>query len=237
MKRSCLILSSFCCLLLLAGETRVRASVVTDQVNLNTQGGRFTSGTAYAQTFTVGVAGNLVEIDLEMFNFFGAATDTITLDVRSILSGFGTSTVALGGTNLATVTLPTLPASGNAFVLEQFNFSGTPIAVNVNDELAFVLHASVGNSYEVGVNNSPSYFPRGSDYSGTNAGPSYGLTLGGASESLAFQTLVDTPAQVPEPGSLALLSLAAASAAGYAWRRNRRNPVKSAAQLPLPVAR
>ena len=177
-----------------------RAAVVLDQQYLVTDGSydAFTDGSGFqrAETFTVGVAGTLSEIDI-----FLVATATFTgFNILSTSAGVPTTVLTTGAllssssTEAAfTVSLPV--TVGEVLAIEPVT-SGQQLAWRA---ISSNTYAGGGDFYlnpPFGVNN---------------------FTSSGTGED--FQTFVTTPAAAPEPASLLLLGPALVGMA--ALRRGR----------------
>lgn len=171
-----------------------------------------TSQTVY-QTFTVGIAGLLTQIDVEV----GNSTDPTPIepiDLALTATSGGVPTASLASASLAP------PALGET-VFRSADLSGAGISVTVGQVLAIRLSSTTSGGYQ--------WFQSGDTYPG-------GLqfvehipppTVGGdpltafPDTDMAFRTFVD-PAPVPEPGTLLLLGSGLGSFGAVAWRRHRR---------------
>jgi hypothetical protein len=185
-----------------AGMTsNARAAAVLDQQYLVTDGARtgFTndSGFRRAETFTVGVAGTLSEIDI----FLSATTTFTGFNILSTSAGVPTTTVLTTGT---------LSSSSST----EADFT-TSLPVTVGEVLA-IEPVTSGEQDEWRAISSNTYAGGGDFFINPHAGVN-DFTSSGSGDN--FQTFVTTAAAVPEPASLLLLGSAMAGMA--ALRRGR----------------
>lgn len=142
-----------------------------------------------AQTFTVGLAGLFDSIDVRLLG--GGVTEARILATTGgvPIGGVGGSTVLASSSLVSMV--------GNLF---SFDFSASNLAVNVGDILAIEL---IGGGTWSGT-------PTGSYAGGSDNFFNSGYTntwTSNLSWDMDFRTYVDVPTGVPEPGTLALLSM------------------------------
>jgi hypothetical protein len=161
-----------------------------------------------AQTFTVGITGILTEVDVYLVRN-GPILSDLHLDIRPTINGVPTAddSAALGS-----VTVP-VPALGITPKFVNFDVSSLGIHVFQSDVLAIVLS---GNAQWWG--NFGNLYARGAAFGRTPPNdflPVLGcptvFCTGGSPEPIDvnFRTFVEsTPAAVPEPGTLALMSSA-----------------------------
>ena len=193
------------------------AAPVLDQSTLGPDVGNSAtmSFNAFAQTFTVGIAGTLTGVAFGVFDK-GETGGALVAEIRTTAAGAPTSTV------LASVSLdpsqikdpiPTLPVG--AADLNPIDLSLFDIQVSVGDVLALVLFLD-----PTSANYSVSAFLPDSYAGGTAYGQS---ALGFESfegPDLPLQTFVE-PRAIPEPTSLALV-LGAIGGIGLAMRRRAK---------------
>ncbi len=215
-------------LLLVGGIGEVRASVILDQSNTSNDGyidAGFSALGWSAQTFTVGISGQLDHIEVDIY-LRQSVPGSIQLDLLSTIAGVPTSTV-LGATSVPNSSVPYLfpdPPVHHAFVT--FDFAALNVNVTQGEVLAIALRSSdpqlIGGWMGCGTNQyaGGEFFI---DYSTAHVGwVAYG------SGDLRFRTYVDTPDDgdgnnvVPEPAALAVWSFLAIAGIGYGWRRRRK---------------
>jgi hypothetical protein len=196
--------------------TSAAAAPVLDQQTTGSSGnGTFieTSATFFqelAQTFTVGLAGELVQVNVAL-GISGSRTNlgTLTLHLRE-----GDGTNFPSGPDLATVSVAasTFPNFSSATPFASFDLSTFDVDVDLGDFLAVVLtHDASGDvTWEHDAGNAD-YLGGTGIFRNSNGGQA--LTV-----DFRFQTFVE-PAVVPEPGTLTLLS---AGLVGIGWVRRRR---------------
>jgi len=174
----------------------------------------------FAQTFTVGVAGILSSVELEIF---GSANTEVTIDVRGTTS-LGVPSLS---DNLADqLARATISAPGTQLPLTNINILSFEIAVHSGDVLALVLHGINVHNWLLGLGEDATY---GGGQAFLREGPSW-KTWGevfhepGTPADFHFQTFV---APVPEPGTAAVLVIALGGLTAHGWRRSRRPPSES----------
>jgi hypothetical protein len=156
-----------------------------------------------AQTFEVGVTGQLTSISV-FVEVFSPVTGNLDLD-----------------TPLASASLPAsavpLASNGGGFV--NFDLSSFNIQVTAGEELAIDLHASPGASVFgwLGANNDP--YPNGESYERVIGNHDW---VGSSGTDLGFQDFVNPGvAAVPEPSTFVLLASGCVGLLGYGWRRRK----------------
>jgi hypothetical protein len=128
-------------MLVVLGAVPARAQTL-DQSQLTQNTAACAQGSAFpfsfAQTFTAGLTGDLVRVDLEIFHGAGGPTQPLTVEIRTV----DTITFKPTGTVLASETLlpgdvPTAPGSGLTTVLID-----PPVAVTAGTQYAIVLYTA-----------------------------------------------------------------------------------------------
>ena len=198
----------------LAAPQASAAPILDQSFDANPAGGNFVLGITsagavedLAQTFTAGLTGDLVQVDVQIWNLisFGvpSATGDITLEIQTTSGG------APSGTVLATETIMSVsvPTTGGTVPFTNVVLSA-PFGVTAGDILAIVLLYSGPGNYLWRFSGGDLYAP-GGIFPRLNAGSWVGPFGDGG-----FQTWVD----VPEPSALLLLSLGAL----VVLRRRRR---------------
>lgn len=158
-------------------------------------GGYFlNSASPFAQTFTAGITGQVTQVNVRAFNYFGAATAPLQLDLYSI---GGPYPEALQ-TNLASGSISqALVPSTSGFV--SFDLTAANASLVAGQQYAIVISTTSGFSYEWEGSASGTYA------GGSGRTPSGGnlyYTLAGQNFDFGFQTFVNP---VPEPTTVALL--------------------------------
>jgi hypothetical protein len=136
MKCATWMLSAFA--LLLCDIGRVKADLILDQSFSPNSSGGYTlgkTGNTYAQTFTVGVAGQLAEVDVDIYRRF--ATDNLIAQIVGTTNGVPNGTI-LASQSIAIASLP----AGQSWV----SFTNLPINVTVGEVLAIELSTGQGSS-------------------------------------------------------------------------------------------
>jgi hypothetical protein len=176
-------------------------------------GGVVHSNASWSQSFTAGMAGTLDRVEVRVFRN-GTPSDDLTLEIRTLLSGWPTSTVLTS----ASVGPGSIPdgAAAAAFV----NFDFTDIAINIGDEYAIVLTSGTPDTALYGWEGK-----RADEYPGGRATKSsFGNPWQAANVlDLGFKTYVDpSGGVVPLPAACWLgLGLLAALGAGRRVPRRR----------------
>jgi len=213
--------ASAAALLLLSAQTAT-ADVVLDQSSVPESGLAFpitASGASLlsfglGQSFTVGVDGVLDHVDVGVFNFSTASTNTLTFKV---LANDGAE---LFSEALSPTLVPDLVVGGTDWAeLLSVSVRGAGIQVAAGDQLQWALFASGSSHFNQALVHDANYVPIG--YDGGNA-TIYGFVPGAWHQpgiDYAFRTYVDTA--VPEPAAWALMILGFGGA-GVAMRRHRR---------------
>ena len=172
------------------------STILLDQQNL-VAGGAF-NAPVLAQTFTVGISGQLVGVDISS----SFTTNTGTLYITGTVAGVPDLNQVLASTAIPPLSSGTLV---NGF---QPTFLFSPVTVNTGNVLAIVMYIPGAGG---GVNN----LVLGGAYSGGTAfqgfdGPPILNSFAALNTSLdfAFRTYVDTgsPIATPEPGTMVLFA-------------------------------
>jgi hypothetical protein len=165
----------------------------------NVGGFTFNSTNPLAQTFTVGITGQLTQADIRAYNFFGGANAPLTLAIYTVNPGIPFPSL---GSLLATASLPqsSVPST-SGFV--GFDYSASPPSVTTGQVLAMVASTTGSFSY-LWEGRTPGLYPAGQAHSvsgttlfNTGAGPTF---------DFGFRTFVRP---IPEPGTLLLAGGAA----------------------------
>lgn len=194
------------------------AIVVLDQDHIVSGGNTFSSlseaGFGRAQTFTVGVAGTLDSIDVDILSLGGSPLMRILGTTGGVPDGG-----AAGSTVLASSS--SFLSIGN---IHTFDFSGDNLLVDIGDIFAIEV---IGSGQWRGIGGDGSSYPDGSDFffNTTFASIENWTASGGFDNS--FRTFVDTGAvavAVPEPSTAALGIAGLGAFAWCRWRRGRARP-------------
>jgi PEP-CTERM motif len=199
------------------------AGPVLDQVldpgPIPTSNAGFDNHTLRAQTFTVGLAGTLAEIDVDV-EVFLPIVGNLVMEVRPTdANGFPAVTGFLAQRSVPATSVPG-PLSGGGFVA--FDVSSSAIPVTVGEKLAIVLYSDTPNGPIYGwLGTYPGDpYPAGSNFVKSPSDTQWLDTGGPNGGDFGFKTYVN-PAAVPEPASIALLATALAGLA-VQWRRRRK---------------
>ena len=175
-----------------------------------------------AQTFTAGLTGTLDSIALRLFRSdFADVAQSFTVAIHDTAAGTPGSSI-LGSTTMA---LGALPTSGAEFT--SFDFSALGIAMNTGVSYAIVLSTTHPLLYSPGWSGrrDSSSYTGGEMFLSNNGGstwtPQGSVGPGSPGFDGFFRTFVETT-QVPEPSTLALLSIGFFGM-GLARRRMRRS--------------
>ena len=184
-----------------------KAGAVLDQQYFATTSGEhaaFTYGSGFrrAETFTVGVAGTLSEIDI----FLSSTTTFTGFNILSTSAGAPTATVLTTGTLLSSL-------------LTEAAFS-VSLAVTVREVLA-IEPITLGEQDNWRGIESNTYAGGGDFFLNTQFGVNNFKSSGIGDD---FQTFVSIPAAIPEPASLLLFGAALAGVAASRRERGRALP-------------
>jgi hypothetical protein len=175
-----------------------------------------------AQTFTVGIAGRLTEIDV-LIETFGSEGSKLFLDLLPTINGVPVNDDEL---RLARLSLSTdAPATPLAFV--GFDVRPFGIMVAPDDILAIALHVT-GSSATVWYGQEVNGYSRGEHFvrspNGTNGLPTTWSSFPGGFIDTGFKTFVDpSPSPTPEPCTLLLI----ATAPAWLWLRGMRKHARA----------
>jgi len=177
----------------------------------------FTGGTipvSWAQTFTVGITGQLTGVDILVQK--SAPTMPLLFDLRTTIAGVPTLADA-GGNILASISIPGASVPSPAAYLP-LDVTGAGIFVSAGDVLAIVLRSNGAISEYGWLGTRADGYAGGQAWLRLTGGWGTNVTI----HELDFNTYV-TPAgtgdqTIPEPASLLLL---AAGLGVVAWRRRR----------------
>jgi len=189
-----------------SAQLPARAATLLDQSYLvsNLQS-TFTSpgGFRVAETFTVGIAGTLSEIDVFLAFQGGLLTG---MNILSTSGGVPTSTV------LGTGTFQSIDASGKAV------FTAS-LSVTVGEVLAIEPTANI--SFAGWSGHFPSTYAGGQQF--VDAGSGFAATdFIGNSVASDFQTFVTTPSDTPLPTALPLFATGLGGLSWLGWRRKKK---------------
>ncbi len=190
-----------------------QAAPIEDQSNLLTNSSfLITDELNHAQTFTVGLAGQLTRIDVGL----NPSSGILSVDLTDTIAGEPGSTV------LASDTFSAGFSTGPG--LYSFDFTPFNVMVNVGDVLAFSLAGDPGSAFGVFAFDGDAY-PGGLDFNRVNSvGPSW-VDFSSSQVDLRFRTWVDpdaSPTAVPLPAALPLLAGGLGLMGFMGWRRKRK---------------
>jgi hypothetical protein len=171
------------------GITQVAAAGTLDQSQTNTNGGDVGIGgiAQHAQTFTAGLSGNLVQVNLFLARGSGRFTPNgdLTVEIRSTVAGmppFGP---------LATATVPVASVPTTSGWVSVSNWSPAPAPSSAGTQYAIVLSAPTttcdGCSYLWRAGDTADPYPRGDPFFSSNGGLTWTVD---ATFDFAFQTFV-----------------------------------------------
>ena len=167
-----------------------------------------------AQTFTVGLAGTLARVDVDILRQASVGNGPLLFDVRAT-TGSG-APIENNATTLASFTVPaaTVPTTFGFFSVDVSAFG---IPVTPGEILAIVLRGTRTDTDYEWVGGFPNPYPAGAAYfRNASAGfPTWTL----AGDDLGFKTFV---AVAPAPSTVVLLGAGLAALGGVAWRRRHR---------------
>lgn len=158
---------------------------------------------AHAQSFTVGIAGQLTSMELQIrkTNLDPPVSD-LTFDILSFMGGIP-SGPALASGSIAAASVPDLDFTDDSFV--SVDLSSFNIFVGVGEVLAIALTYLDSGSYNWLSTPVGNFYGAGSQFVSLPPGP-FDVEL--VNGDLGFRTFVDpdATAPVPEPGTLATLA-------------------------------
>ncbi len=196
-----------------------RADLLDQSVVVNNYQGDLTiySDRSYAQTFTVGLAGELSRVGFQVYRTTGATGD-LTLQILSTDGGTPSpnSTPPLFETIVPIGDLPTIDDPNSAVPITLVDVSSANIAVTPGQVLAIALRSPNGSGsppWTLWRMTADSY-AGGSSFTQTINSTTWGpSTILGPGQDGGFQAYVNA---VPEPSSLALVLI---GGLGWAGRR------------------
>jgi hypothetical protein len=189
----------------LVAARHANAAVVLDQQNVFVSAIGDTANAfsqEVGQTFTVGVAGELAQVDVYLARF-PFTTDNLVFRLYNTTSGLPNAQL---GTDL---TLPPAAVSTTAADFESFDVSAFNLNVNVGDVLAFSIISTGSTSYILPFSETQLYAGGQPVRRVMNAPPDPWQPNPGVVRDYGFRTYVDA---VPEPTGLAPLLVACALA-------------------------
>jgi hypothetical protein len=159
-----------------------------------------------SQTFTVGLAGLLSQVDLQIYKNTGATGD-LTFEILATSGGVPVpdSTPPLFQTVIPLSSLPTIDDPNLNVHLTSVEVSSAGIIVTPGEVLGLALRSphSSGSPPWTAWRSGPDQYPRGAEYIEQNNATSWSpLLFAGQGQDGGFQTWV---ASVPEPSSIVLL--------------------------------
>ena len=204
--------------LLLCAPLRVGAALMMDQEVLpGSPIGAYTdtkSSVQHAQTFTVGVGGQLTRLDLYVYRD-SLTTDELEFDLRPVLAGTPSENdgTALASFNIGAASVGTV---AGGFITLNLGLYG--INISPGEMYSIVLQSEGGYTW-VGPNEffTPTYMPGDPFHRRTDIEPLTWTMSSADGFDQAFTTYVTTAA--PEPSALTLLALAGAALALVRRRR------------------
>ncbi len=210
------------------GQLTAEAGSVLDQSHMPNPAdgalviGTHTSWSAFgAQTFQVGMSGDLDRVDVLVRRDKTSATQPLVLDIRTTVSGAPSLGDNLSGANIlahASLSAAGIPLQTPGWVT--FDLSGAPASVTTGDVLAIVLRSADTNHYSWLSGSVPGYS------SGSNwfkaAGETSWSPMPVVGRDFGFKTWVSAPSTVPLPaGGLLGLGLLGGLAAVRLLRRRK----------------
>lgn len=198
--RGCLILLTLCLIGLLGAPSP--GVVVLDQQNVFTSsigdtGNGFSQ--EIGQTFTVGVEGQLTQVDVYLARF-PFTTDNLVFRLYSTSGGLPSSQL---GTDLL---LAPAAVSTTAAEFESFDVTSFGVSVDVGDVLAFSITSTASTSYILPFSETSLYAGGAPVRRVLNVPPDPWQFSPGVVRDYGFRTFVDA---IPEPSALGGLLLAA----------------------------
>lgn len=173
----------------------------------------FSVGPQEAQVFTVGLAGNLVQIDVNLERPTIIPVGNLFFDIVNASGGvppLANAPVLASGS----VPLASIPASATSDSLTGFS-----IPVSVGQQLAIVLTTDEFFFDPAWLFQDGGTYPNGEAFARHSSPPN--SPWFDQSGDFLFQTFVDPTAATPEPSAIALFGLGLAGMLGYGWRRRR----------------
>jgi len=169
-----------------------------------------------AQTFTVGIAGTLARVEVDIRRDDNTVIEPLLFDVRATTAGgapIESNSTTLASVSIAAASIPVTPGFVSVDV-SAFGIPVTPgeiLAIVLRkpglDDVDYIWFGGEGNPY-----------PAGSEYSRITAGGTWTASEG---NDLGFRTFV-TVSAVPAPSGVVLLGMGVSVLAGVTWRRHRR---------------
>jgi hypothetical protein len=210
-----------------------RAALILDQVfdPGPSRVGSVSSGVSLdipkAQTFTVGLAGVLVRVDVDIVR---QGIGPLLVDVRATTGGDAPGNgapIENDATTLASLTIPaaTVPTTLGFFSVD---VSGFGIAVTRGEILAIVLRGTRLDTDYGWAGFTPNPYPAGAAYF-RNASAGFPTWTPEHVDDLGFKTFVaaapgcggDAACRAPAPSTVVLFGAGLAALAGVTWRRRR----------------
>jgi len=169
-----------------------------------------------AQTFTVGLAGTLARVDVDIQRADATVTDPLLFDVRATTAGG--APIESNSTTLASLSIPAVNVSlTRGFFSVDVSAFGIP--VTPGEILAIVLRKPGEPDVDYSwFGNQSGGYPAGAGYfRNPTAGFATWTPLG--EEDLGFKSFV----AVPAPSAVVLFAVGIGALAGLTWRRHRRD--------------
>ena len=196
------------------------ADLILDQShvpNPNEQSFAIVQNADHAQTFTVGIAGKLARVDIEVERR-ESTTDPLLFDIRRIAGGVPTDPNS-GSSVLAQVALDASQIPDDRFAFVSVDVAAFDISVNVADTLAIVLRTDSTNFLAYswhGTRGNGTEYSRGARFQRTPGAPNW--SVGTLVTDVGFRTFVTA---VPEPSALVMF----ASSGLILFRRRSRKSI------------
>jgi hypothetical protein len=179
-----------------------------------------TSAQHLAQTFTAGVSGKLVQLDLIVMKSPGL-TGTMTLSLRPTAGGIPDATNSLFEIEIDLATIPDSSTAGAFKPTTSFDVSQFDVNVLVDQKYAISLERegpSTPTAWALWREGRPfGFYLRGEEYMRSSFDAPWTPAVSALGGDLTFATYV----QVPEPSSVVCVAIGLIGLAAWGWRRKR----------------